>query len=500
MNFTHEQGPAIISLARIVKLVAFARTGKSTTLVGYAKARRQCRLLHLCYNKSVEIAAKQKFPPNVTCKTAHGLAYASIASKYRLKLTSILRLTDNARIIGSQNWEFVRSVHETLNNYLASADDDIVLCDCPVNKLKTERMKRAARSIVDGARQLRLQMCDILNEAANITHDAYLKLRALSKPYLRHRYDIALGDDAQDINPVIAGVHAQQPAYGMAVVVCGEGHQMLFRFRGAVDALNASWLDNAEVHYLTESFRYGSADAHVANMVLAFKRESRELAGLAGETRVTKALPAELEHRTVLCRTMVGVIETALAKVETGAKIYWVGGIEGYNLQDLVDLQALSKGWRDRVKGKNLLQEYRDYDLYKQIADESQEPEMNRSNKIIEQYSAVLPEMFAKLRRNAVTDELVATITHSTAHRSKGLQWDAEQLAEDFTIDPFNPEIEKDPWIDEMNLLYVACTGAMRVLAVNSTLLEIMNEFVDRRHGRKPITPMVYRKKQVAAA
>lgn len=74
MNFTHEQEPAINSLARIVKHVAFAGTGKTTTLVGYAKARPQCRLLYLCYNKSVEISAKQKFPPNVTCKKAHGLA------------------------------------------------------------------------------------------------------------------------------------------------------------------------------------------------------------------------------------------------------------------------------------------------------------------------------------------------------------------------------------------------------------------------------------------
>jgi len=152
------------------------------------------------------------------------------------------------------------------------------------------------------------------------------------------------------------------------------------------------------------------------------------------------------------------------------------------------------------VKGKKLLQEYPDYDLYKQIADESQDPEMNRSIKIIEQYSADLPELFAKLRRNAVTDELEATITLSTAHRSKGLEWDAVQLAEDFTFDPFNPDNEKEPWIDEMNLLYVACTRAMRVLAVNSTMLEIMKEFVDRRDGRKPNTPMVFRKKQAAAA
>src|SRR3546814_1695926 len=105
------------------------------------------------------------------------------------------------------------------------------------------------------------------------------------------------------------------------------------------------------------------------------------------------------------------------------------------------------------------------------IADESQDPEMNRSIKIIEQYSADLPELFAKLRRNAVTDELEATITLSTAHRSKGLEWDAVQLAEDYTFDPFNPENEKEPWIDEMNLLDVSCTRAMRVLEVNSTTL-----------------------------
>jgi len=49
MNYTHEQLPAINSLARLVKLVAFAGTGKTTTLIGYALARPQSRILYLCY-------------------------------------------------------------------------------------------------------------------------------------------------------------------------------------------------------------------------------------------------------------------------------------------------------------------------------------------------------------------------------------------------------------------------------------------------------------------
>lgn len=128
MQFTHEQEPAIRSLARIIKLVAFAGTGKTTTLVGYAQARPEARILYLCYNKSVEVAAKQKFPLNVTCKTAHGLAYGAVGTKYKHKhKLGNLRLTDIARAINSQNWELVRSVQETLNNYLASADEKIRL-------------------------------------------------------------------------------------------------------------------------------------------------------------------------------------------------------------------------------------------------------------------------------------------------------------------------------------------------------------------------------------
>ncbi|MCY1539460.1 hypothetical protein D9M68_750470 [compost metagenome] len=161
LKYTHEQEPAISSLAKLVKLIAFAGTGKTTTLVGYALARPHARILYLCYNKSVEIAAKEKFPFNVMCKTAHGLAYASHGAKYKHKLYANLRLTDIARIIGSQKWEFIRSAQDTLNNFLASADDEIGLDHCPPEKLQTERMRQAALQIVAKARFLWVQMCDV---------------------------------------------------------------------------------------------------------------------------------------------------------------------------------------------------------------------------------------------------------------------------------------------------------------------------------------------------
>ncbi len=62
MQWTHEQSPIIQSKAPKILVRAFAGTGKTTTLVGFAKANPTLRILYLCYNSSVEKAAKGKFP------------------------------------------------------------------------------------------------------------------------------------------------------------------------------------------------------------------------------------------------------------------------------------------------------------------------------------------------------------------------------------------------------------------------------------------------------
>ena len=179
--FTHEQQPAINSLARLIRLVAFAGTGKTTTLVGYAQAHPQQRILYLCYNKSVEITAKEKFPLHVTCKTSHGLAYGSMGAKYQHKLTGNLRLTDIARAISSQSWDFVRAVQDTLNAFLASADDSITIDHVPSSRLKNERMKRAAGKIVASANHLWNRMLDVRDTSVLQTHDVYLRYWLLVK-------------------------------------------------------------------------------------------------------------------------------------------------------------------------------------------------------------------------------------------------------------------------------------------------------------------------------
>ncbi|EPM83737.1 hypothetical protein A3SM_11508, partial [Pseudomonas syringae pv. actinidiae ICMP 18886] len=53
MQWTEEQLPAIHSFAKKLLVQAFAGTGKTTTLVGYATHNSSVKMLYLCYNKAV---------------------------------------------------------------------------------------------------------------------------------------------------------------------------------------------------------------------------------------------------------------------------------------------------------------------------------------------------------------------------------------------------------------------------------------------------------------
>ena len=68
-----------------LKVMAFAGTGKTSTLVAYAKARPRMRFLYLAFNKSVQLEAAARFPSNVVARTAHALAFRELCRRnYRI--------------------------------------------------------------------------------------------------------------------------------------------------------------------------------------------------------------------------------------------------------------------------------------------------------------------------------------------------------------------------------------------------------------------------------
>ena len=69
-----------------LKIMAFAGTGKTSTLVAYARARPGLRFLYVAFNKSVQLEAAARFPSNVVSRTSHALAFRTHGHPHKNRL------------------------------------------------------------------------------------------------------------------------------------------------------------------------------------------------------------------------------------------------------------------------------------------------------------------------------------------------------------------------------------------------------------------------------
>lgn len=497
-QWTDEQYPIITSQARLVRVNAYAGTGKTTTLVGYAEHHSRERICYIAYNAAVAKEAQARFPSNVRATTSHALAFRPLGSQYQHKRANNLRLTDIAKALKTQDWDLARDVVNMLNTFLCSPDT--ALATHHLKRFQNEkhlntRMLAHASLVMGHAATLWERMCDKLDASVPMTHDGYLKAWLLSHPDLSSQFDTILLDEAQDTNKLLTQFVHQQHLNGCKVILVGDRHQQLYRFRGADNALDEPWLEGAETHYLTRSFRFGFGVAHVANAILALKGETVPVMGCGARTQIKSSLPEGLEHRTFLYRTVAGVIDRALAclpladQPDNGERIFWVGGVKKYQLEHLVDLYWYSKNQPHNIRGYQLTKDYTSFAQYREIAEKTEDIEMNRMLKIIETYGDRLPVLIRKLEDVTVVDEMLATVTLSTGHGSKGLEWPVVQLGDDFIYDPLDRAVGKEQDLakrnDELNLYYVVATRAKEILAVNARVISMLRHAKELREERE---------------
>lgn len=465
---TPEQAAIIGWSGRKLVVRAFAGTGKTSTLVRFALANPNSRMLYLAYNRAVRDEAEQKFPFNVECKTSHQLAWPNFGRHYQQRLTGNLRITDVARQLNTRHWPLARVATITLNAFLGSADTQFGTQHLPDENvrsgLSSEKILAAAQLLWrESARQ---------DGVFPVTHDVYLKLYQLSEPDLAKRWQTVLFDEGQDANPVTQALVLSQRCN---VVMVGDRHQQIYRFRGAENALDAEQLAEAQQLCLTHSFRFGPGVARVANMLLKRQGETLPLVGNGGEDNVVTSLPEQDKstHIAVLSRTVAGVIGRALEASLAGKKVYWVGGIAGYKTEELEDLYWFSADMPERMQSPLLAREYRNFEEFESVARATKDAEMNQGLRLLDQYFP-LPQKLQVMREHAVTDKSQAQVTVSTAHRSKGLEWPVVMLNDDFAdiTDPLMVDSERT---DETNLLYVAVTRAQQTLVLNDLLQVLMD-------------------------
>uniref|UniRef100_A0A8C9ZJ80 F-box DNA helicase 1 n=1 Tax=Sander lucioperca TaxID=283035 RepID=A0A8C9ZJ80_SANLU len=519
-----ENGPFSIQLTReqqqilshdiqgdhVVKIVAFAGTGKTTTLVKYAEQRPHLRFLYVAFNKSVASEAQRRFPSNVACKTVHSLAFANIGRRYhsRQNLTFNLKPFAISSVLpqGRGGFSKAKVVTTTLNAFMASTDETINTSHVPCSRRGKNGLREYIGEVekelfVEDATMIWNKMKD-LNEtkkdAYYMTHDGYLKLWQLQipKPSLSDQYDVLFIDEAQDCTPAIMDVLLSQRC---GKVLVGDPHQQIYTFKGAVNALNI--VDHTHIFYLTQSFRFGAEIAYVGATILEVCKGvekilvgGKQKGGVCDETadKVAAAMKTGVSlcrgKTAILSRCNVSVFSEAVRLTDSNphCRIHFIGGVAGIGLNRIMDVWHLMEGGKfirdPLIRSFVKRNPEGPFWALKKYVEQTEDLELDAKVSIVEKYGKRIPELAKRLESCFEYDYNEADFIIGTVHKAKGLEFDTVMVTDDFAKVPssehnlhHNPNFSfADIADDEWNLLYVAVTRAKTSLIITKTVRRIL--------------------------
>jgi len=484
MKLTNEQTDILSAVKKgdeVIKVNAFAGTGKTTTLVEIAKANPNKKILYLAFNKAIQEEAKQKFPKNTEVRTTHSLAYKHIV--YPLGFKNIrpdYKIGEIKEILELPNFDTAKIIENAYSFYCNSDMSNISSIS-----LKTYFLNKTQ------------ELFDLmLNKKIDITHSFYLKLFQL---YLKNKkvslrpYDIVLLDEAQDTNDVTLDIFHNIPAKQRIIV--GDTHQQIYSFRGSINAM--SKIKGTEL-YLTNSFRFNEGIADKANEVLrVFKNEKQILKGKGNKLN-------SITSTAYISRTnshLIGIMSKLLKdnkKFKTVRNPYEIFAL-AMNVYNLENKRELDKNF---LYLKNLAP---DMEKLEQVAIEIEDKELISAVNIVKKYDSSIFNIYKKAKEYFYED-FESDIFLTTAHTSKGLEWDSVIIENDVPNIPvkviakwikesgeeyafntdflaeFNQAVKdlrvNQKLIDEINLYYVAITRSKGFLTDNSENAEI--DFEDK--------------------
>ncbi|XP_068257590.1 F-box DNA helicase 1 isoform X2 [Nyctibius grandis] len=502
VKLTHEQQRILnhkIERGQIVKIMAFAGTGKTSTLVKYAEKFADLNFLYVTFNKAVAEKGKSTFPSNVTCKTFHSLAFGSVGKHYKEKgklnfnkmsVFSISFLIQNRE--GQSLFIRAKTVSQTLENFFASSDKEICEEHTPIWFKNTHGERRFVTRLekeinVQEAKEIWRNMKKLDGDAEKkykMTCDGYLKLWQLSKPQLSG-YDAIFVDEAQDCTPAIVDIVLSQTC---GIILVGDPHQQIYTFRGAVNTLSS--VPHTHVYYLTQSFRFGPEIAYVGATILDVCKRIRSKTLVGGNQKgdVRGSMESKI---TILSRSNFNVFEDAvrLTGRETPIRIHVIGGLARFGLSRIYDIWKLSQP-ADKRKKANLVindsfikkwEETRGFFGLKEYAEHIDDKDLEVKIAIVEKYKERIPELVQRIESSHVSQEAVADYLLGTVHKAKGLEFDTVQIADDFVKVPYlRDDYQRSNFCvglypeDEWNLLYVAVTRAKKYLLMSKSLEHLL--------------------------
>lgn len=470
-----------------LKIEAKAGSGKTSTLVEVAKANPDKRFLYLAFNKAIVNDASQKFPANVVVKTTHSLAYGKIVMPLRKKdptfrvqgKITMFELkdwfmehdalykrylkanpSDEAGEGKAYQWDSIAFVAARYNEYLNSDKEE---------HTQSKLFQELSRAIRDGE--------------LSYTHSFYLKEYQLLRkhPEIDQKFDCILLDEAQDTNPVTMGIVNDVTC---SKILVGDSNQSIYAFRGAVNALATFQAD--ETLYLTCCFRCNQPIVDRANYFLK-KYDPTEHPFRAMRSNRPDG-KSNRQSAAIIARTNSGLISAFEELLHDHSLSYqdiiftrppseiFAPSLNVLKFQAGADARELAAPFRYFKRFDDI------YDL-KNYAEDTSSYEVMMAIKLVEDYGHSIFGLYEKANQCAVCNFTMSdnkTITLTTAHSSKGLEFDEVALLGDFTrLADIQDEMKTliqdgapagdinsvaQSLYEETNLYYVALTRARSVL------------------------------------
>jgi len=486
MKLTDEQsavqdGVATLRPGENLKVIAFAGAGKTTTLKACADARKD-RGVYLAFNQSIAKEAKEKLArTKCTAMTMHGLGYRAMVDVMEKPANLNTRTFLDAGVLSQfhvpdiRGWGDYRvgsAVLRTMAAFAASADTDfspehaesalIEALGDPEFIISEEKSDVVRDTIEKLSGPLHLMAKEYWVKCMGentYSHDMYLKMLDIDDGVREdafRRFKYVMVDEAQDINPVQRSILTKT---GLPLVAVGDPYQQIYSWRGAENALQK--LPGREL-FLTQSFRFGEDIAVIARNIL------ESIPGGGPEHRLEGAgpgKPGKGPKGAVICRTNIGMLDEAIKYLNKGFGVH-VDNVDGL-LKDALSAQALKDGRLDEVKSPEL-KHFDTWDEMEMVAEEGADPGLSKLVNLIR--TNRIPDVQRLARQQNPNADEVPLVVY-TGHRSKGLEFPAVQLGDDWPdINTMSArykaaKLKSDKHVtlakEAYNTLYVATTRAM---------------------------------------
>jgi len=292
-------------------------------------------------------------------------------------------------------------------------------------------------------------------------------------------------DEAQDTNDVTIGIF--EALKSKVKIYTGDKHQQIYSFRGSKNALEKLKC-NKEL-YLSCSFRFDNKIASYANKLLKYFKNEK--------VKIDTIVTAQQQPKTFgyISRTNASLILIISKRIEQKKPFVTIRKpTEIFSLT--IEVYYILQNKANHISKHLFLKEFKNETEILEYANEVEDFELKSALSVAKEYKQKLFELldiaskFYKAWQNRAKnnfDKRIAEILFlSTAHTSKGLEWDCVTIADDFvdfadlivdykcdSLDEFQKALDEktnynQEILDEFNLFYVSITRAKKEIVKDS--------------------------------